>query len=319
MVRGAVLALAGISIAGLGAAPAAAADAGHDGDVSPMIVGGEPAPVAYAGIGSLQKPTKGFPDWHTCGVARISEKFALTAAHCVSTPPAAALDRAGKQGDAAWRALQMSAPTARGDQQSQPDPSDPAQYRIRFESTNRFFGGVTRGVRTITLPQKWGWGEPDKDGKIWDIALLELDRPVKTGRPGLVGIPRDGTPALEIGWGMHTPNPADWGAPTPAQLMQLRVPITTPADCAAAGIGAAEICLGTAPNGGTACVGDSGSGAIQRYGREWVVVALASRSLTQACVSPTVYTEIAPYGGWIIREALKRGEWIAQADLTVAQ
>ncbi|OLZ50309.1 trypsin-like serine protease [Amycolatopsis keratiniphila] len=306
-------ALATILATGLGAPPVSATAGGDD--VSPMIVGGELARVAYAGIGSLQLDKNGHRNWHSCNVVRISSRFALTPSHCVDLPPAAALDRAGAKDNAALRAFRVTSPAERD---GQLDPRDPSQYTIRFETINRFAGGVTTGVRSITRPEKWAWGEHDKDGKVWDIALIELDRPVWTGRPGRIAVPQETTSVRALGWGMTKPKPSQWGAPAPARLRELDAPIVPPGNCASEKIGAAELCLGVAPKGGALCVGDSGGAAIQRRGQDWAVVGLASRSLTLECVSPTIFTEIAPYRGWIITEMLKRGEWISQADLTLA-
>lgn len=316
--RSAAVTAAAIVVASLGAAPATAADGGSHGDVSPMIVGGTPAPVAYAGVGSIQLDKNGFPDWHSCGSVLIAPRFEITAAHCLSRMPSGPPQRADKSRNTAQDAF-LRESTAGTGPQAQTDPHDPKAYTIRNGSTNRFTGGTTRGVRSISLHPSWKWGTPDKDGRIGDIALIELARPVWTVQPAQLDLPDAGRPVREIGWGMTNPDPASWGAPAPAQLRQVDVPIVKRGECDAVGIGRAEICLGNTPDGGGACTGDSGGSAIQRSGRDWVVVGLASRGVTQRCGTPNVYTEVAPYVPWIIRaaRAIDPAVQIAQSDQTL--
>ncbi|WP_219152351.1 trypsin-like serine protease [Amycolatopsis sp. TNS106] len=341
--RVAVAALAAFVATGLGAAPVAAADGGNHGaatavpasttspaangtgvdDVSPMIVGGERAPQAYAGAGSIQSKKNGVPDWHSCGGALIAPRFVITASHCLTKQPPAP-QRADKAGELAWLAFQQAPPPRRAGVDTQAEPHDPSQYTLRIGSTNRFHGGVITRVRSISTPTGWEWGMPDQDGYIWDIALIELDRAIPSWlvKPAKLALPRAGRPAREIGWGVTDPDPAQWGAPAPAWLYQLDVPIAPDGDCAKAGIGRGEICLGTAPNGGTACAGDSGTGALQRHGRDWVLIGLASRSHTQACVSATIYAKVAEprFLWWMIRTMHLRDPHtqVTQADLVLA-
>ncbi|WP_167406308.1 S1 family peptidase [Amycolatopsis thailandensis] len=341
--RVAVAALAALIAAGFGGAPVAAADGGYHGaapavaasttspaavegggdDVSPMIVRGERAPEAYAGAGSIQLKRNGVDDWHTCNGALIHPSFVVTAGHCLSVQPPAP-QRADRAGELAWRAFKQAPPPQQAGVGTQAVPQDPSQYTLRIGSVNRHYGGAVRKVTSISLPQYWEWGMPDGDGYIWDLTVIQLDHPVPGWqvKPAKLAYPKAGKQTRIIGWGVTDPDPAHWGAPAPAWLRQLDVPISPKDDCSQAGIGRGEVCLGTAPNGGAACAGDSGGGALQRHGRDWVLVGLGSRSMTQACVSSTIYTQVAEprFLWWIIRTMHERDArtQVTQADLTLA-
>ncbi|WP_329051155.1 hypothetical protein OG738_03540 [Amycolatopsis sp. NBC_01488] len=63
-----------------GVSAAAAAPPPPTDTVSPQIVGGDPAPVAYAGAGSLQLLDHGDPNWHSCGLTFLAEGYTETGA-----------------------------------------------------------------------------------------------------------------------------------------------------------------------------------------------------------------------------------------------
>ncbi|MFC9249933.1 S1 family peptidase [Amycolatopsis thailandensis] len=300
-----------------------AATTGAADEVSPMIVGGERAPQAYAGAGSIQLKRNNVNDWHTCTGALIHPLFVVTAGHCLSVQPPEpqAADRAG---ELAWRAFQQAPPPRQAGAGTLAVPLDPSQFTLRIGSIDRHYGGAVRKVASISLPQPWEWGVPDGDGYIWDLTLIQLDHPVPGWqvKPAKLAFPTAGKQTRIIGWGVTDPDPAHWGAPAPAWLRQLDVPISPKGDCAQAGIGRGEVCLGTAPNGGAACAGDSGGGALQRHGRDWVLIGLGSRSMTQACVSSTIYTQVAEprFLRWVVRTMHERDAQtqVTQADLMLA-
>lgn len=270
---------------------------------APMIVGGTQAPVAYSGAGSLQLLDHGDPDWHTCGVTLISSTLAVTAAHCVTDEPGAADARtfspAGKANLAALRQLVADTDVTAG-------RDNPALYHVRLGSTDRLHGGVVRGLRAIVVNPSWAWGQPDKEGWIGDIALLVLNAPVTTVRPAILWPARIHATVREIGWGVTDPNPDPAPMPAPEYLRQDDTHVVPAQQCAAAGIGAAELCLGIPRDGGGSCAGDSGSGALQQAGGTWVLVGSTSRGPEANCGTVNVYTAIWPYVPWILKIAVQQ-------------
>ncbi|QKV74170.1 trypsin-like serine protease [Amycolatopsis sp. Hca4] len=289
-------------LAGVSAATAAAPP--PTDIVSPQIVGGEPATVAYAGAGSLQLLDHGDPDWHSCGLTLLAEGYtetgvpasvALTQAHCVTNqPPPSVQARMPAQVKARFESFRAAA--------GEPDidRGDPAIYHARFGSTNRLHGGLVRRADKIDVPQEWEWGYPDTQGWIWDKALIRLIGHLGGIRPARIAPAQLHQSARSIGWGTRNADPATWSGPAPADLAQLDIPLLPSKNCAAGGIGADELCGGVPPTGGGACSGDSGSGLLQKHGPTWYLIGTVSRGATPYCgASPTIYNDIAAYAPWI--------------------
>jgi hypothetical protein len=276
--------------------------------VSPQIVGGDPAPVAYAGAGSLQLLDYDDPNWHSCGLTLVDQGYdengapasvAATQAHCLSNvPPQVAQAR-------------MSAPvkarfdTFRTDlRDSDIDRSDPTIYHARFGSTNRLQGGLVRTGNKIDVPPYWQWGYPDAEGRIWDIALIRLDGHLDGIRAARPAPPQPRQSARTIGWGTQFQDPATWTGPAPAELSQLDIPLLPASKCAAGWIGTGELCGGVPPTGGGACSGDSGQALLQKHGITWYWIGSVSRGTTAYCGgSPTIYTSISGYEPWIAQHS----------------
>ncbi|MFB9686114.1 S1 family peptidase [Amycolatopsis plumensis] len=275
---------------------------------SPRIVGGDPAPVAYAGAGSLQLLDHGDPDWHSCGVTLLAQGYdetgkpaavAVTASHCLSNTPSpeeqARMSPAAKKIFASFR-TDLRNPTI--------DRSNPAIYHARFGSPNRLQGGVVRTGAKIVVPPRWAWGLPDIEGKIWDVSLIRFTGHVDGVRPARIAPTWLWQPARAIGWGITT-DPAAWTGPAPAQLSQLDVPLLHTAKCAPGGIGTSELCAGVPPTGGGICNGDSGSGLLQRHGGDWYLLGAASRTIAEFCGSAAIYTNLHAYEWWINQQIRK--------------
>lgn len=272
---------------------------------SPRIVGGDPAPIAYAGAGSLQLLDHDDPDWHSCGVTLLAQGYdetgrpaavAASASHCLSNRagPAeqARMSPAEKKIFASFR-TDLRDPTI--------DRGDPAIYHARFGSPDRLQGGVVRTGDKIVVPPGWAWGVADKDGKIWDAALIRFSGHVDGVRPARIAPAWLWQPARAIGWGITT-DPAAWTGPAPAQLSQLDVPLLRAAKCAPGGIGAGELCAGVPPTGGGVCSGDSGSGLLQRHGGDWYLLGEASRTIAEFCGSAAIYTDLHAYEQWVTQQ-----------------
>ncbi|MEV6825626.1 trypsin-like serine protease [Amycolatopsis sp. NPDC051102] len=288
----------------LGVSAATAADTAPPpaATASPRIIGGDPAPVAYAGAGSLQLLDHDDPNWHSCGVTLLAQGYdevgapasvAVSAGHCLSNAPSpevrARMTPAVKKIFTSFRTDLRDPAIDRG---------NPAIYHARFGSTNRLQGGVVRTGAKIAVPPAWAWGMPDKDGKIWDLALIRFNGHVNGVRPARIAPAWPWQPALVIGWGLTT-DPAAWTGPAPAQLSQLDVPLLRTAKCSPGAIGAGELCAGVPPTGGGVCNGDSGSGLLQRHGGDWYLLGDASRTIAEFCGSAAIYTNLNNYQLWI--------------------
>ncbi|MEV7043946.1 trypsin-like serine protease [Amycolatopsis sp. NPDC051061] len=287
-----------------GVCAAAAAPPPPTDTVAPQIVGGEPAPVAYAGAGSMQLLDHGDPNWHSCGLTFVAQGYdengapasvALSQGHCLSNEPRPSEQaRMPKEVKARFETLRAAA----GDEDI--DRSDPTIYHARFGSTNRLQGGLVRTGTKIVLPPDWQWGYPDAQGRIWDIALIRLAGHLDGIRPARIAPASPGQPALSIGWGTRNVDPDTWTGPAPTDLSQIAIPLLPAKNCAAGGIGTGELCGGVPPTGGGTCTGDSGSGLLQHHGSSWYLVGSVSRGTTEYCgSSPTIYTNISTFGPWI--------------------
>lgn len=287
-----------------GVSAAAAATPSPTDSVSPQIVGGDPASVAYAGAGSLQLLDHGDPNWHSCGLTFLAEGYtetgapasvAFTQGHCLTNePPQSEQARMPAEVKARFESLRAAA----GD----PDinRSDPTIYHARFGSANRLQGGLVRNGNKIDVPPGWMWGYPDAQGRIWDVALIRLDGHLDGIRPARIAPAQLRRSARSIGWGTRNVDPTTWTGPAPADLSQLDIPLLPGKNCAAGGIGTGELCGGVPPTGGGACSGDSGSGLLQKHAGTWYLIGTVSRGTAPYCgASPTIYDDVAAYGPWI--------------------
>jgi trypsin len=286
---------------GLVVAPAAPASA---------IVGGSEATSVPGYLGSLQ--VKPWPDIysHQCGVSLITRKlpgrgqWALTNSHCVDNFPTAvalaptALPQAAKarQAFAEWMATTVTLPPF--------ERTDPKNYRVRIGSVDRLSGGQVRDIAEIRRHPAWGWGIPDAQGRVGDIALLQLSGPEVHAKPALLWQTNATKPITLTGWGFTAPS-----RPEPLPLIAREVTdfkATAPATCASAGIGTDEQCIAAHPGGIGPCGGDSASG-LRQSNR---VVGTVSRGTPEA-------EQICGIGAWVATAPATELEWIARTVLNI--
>ncbi|WP_051790940.1 S1 family peptidase [Amycolatopsis jejuensis] len=153
-----------------------------------MVAGATPA----AAINGGQEATQAYPFMaslqdltgkHFCGGTLVAPRWIVTARHCV-------VDKDEKR-------------------------ADPQDIQVRLDSNNRTTGGeVRRGTRLEVLP--------GISGRVPDIALLELDAPVKAAPAALPQAElKPGTVVRALGWGHHH-IPENPGDPWPGPEIMLR-------------------------------------------------------------------------------------------------
>lgn len=311
-----------VSLAGGLAEPAAA------------VVGGAPAQTTRAGIGSLQQPRDGHPDWGTCSAHALAldgsgwTDLLVTAAQCVTVMPGAqspqvrAMTDDGRARYAQYRRAAedtgtATAATGRADRPAaglHSTPEDPSSYRFVFGSVDRF-RGEKAAVARFLIPKDWAWGQKDARGNVWDLALAQLAHPIRIR--GAILAPVLPGPATVQGWGRDNPDPATWHGPLGPWLRQSAdMRVTDPKTCADAGIGADELCLGPGTDRGGPCQGDAGSGAVQHLAGLDLVTMLVSRGPAPHCGTANVFTSVQAHGRWILDQirALEPHARIAAAD-----
>ena len=277
----AMLVMAGL----LAAAPAGAASP----DAGASVIGGEPTTTErWPWMVALAKTPAAEPDESPrerqfCGGSIIAPTVVLTAAHCTIDMETGHLE----------------------------------DYEVIAGRTNldRTSAGTTSGVRSIHFPLTPN-GFPRFLLQIgWDVALLELDRPLPQRRirlagPDERGILRPGRRLIETGWGTTKGRRLE----TPATLMMSRTNIQPASVCKEQTSGLFEsdsqLCLGDAFSSQTTCYGDSGGPTMVATRTGFRLVGVTSYG-PSSCPSDGLSVD-AFVGG----EDL--GNWIQQKVVTLA-
>ncbi len=254
------------------AAADAAASAGDEGSIRPLIIGGHGATEAYPWMVSLQFNHPSDPNWHFCGGTLVSRRFVVTNAHCITYDDGS--------------------------------PVDPTEFgiHVRIGSHDRTSGGIVANVAKILPHPQWDWGTgPDA---VADIALLYLEDYIQLQHieiaPKTVGFPGTRSAAVRLlGWGVTEP---DGSGPVPIQLQELDTMLVAKRLCSGGlPISEGELCIAN-PNGTDGpCYGDSGGPALQKIDRRWKLIGGTSRGTTADCgVGHATYTDVPYYRPWIV-------------------
>lgn len=204
-----------------------------------------------------------------CGASLLSDRFALTAAHC---------SVAMEAGDG----------------------------RIYLPGTDILDAGEGRAVRRIEVHPEYDNAAIDQGH---DVAVWELERPidlVASGRNSVdiltaetASLADPETLATVIGWGVNERSST--------LLQEVHVPIMASEDCAAAYAGiepTTQICAAVPEGGIDSCQGDSGGPLIVRDGDRWRQAGVVSWG--EGCAqpgSPGVYARTSALAEWVHRQA----------------
>ncbi|MBP6785999.1 MAG: trypsin-like serine protease [Candidatus Promineofilum sp.] len=240
---------------------------------TPTIVGGQEAdpgewPWQVALVSKGVDPEYG----QFCGGALISDRWVLTAAHCVDTATTDDLDIVAGIHDL-----------------------------VTVDA-----GAVRMALSQIVVHP--GWNDSNKDN---DIALLKLAQPIaeraRSGDalpiaysalpPAAVGA-LVGVDATVTGWGNRSSNGQDF----PERLHEVVVPIISNADCLNAYSNLTDnmVCAGLSQGGKDSCQGDSGGPLVVADGSNWQQAGIVSFGIGCALPDyPGVYTRVSRYINWI--------------------
>merc|ERR1712121_228147 len=209
--------------------------------------------------------------YHSCGASLISDRWLLTAAHCVGS-------------SASYYKIVLGMHDKDTRYQGQPETYSVSQIIKHFD----YYGGV------------------DSSGKAFrnDIALVYLSSSaylsdyVSTVELPAAGEEFAGNPDCYItGWGVLY-----GGGYTPNILQEAHVDVYTQAYCEArhgAYIGDYHICLGKHQTSGS-CQGDSGGPLACNVGGTWKVAGVTSWGLTGCPTNyPSVYARVSYFRDWI--------------------
>lgn len=141
--------------------------------------------------------------------------------------------------------------------------------------------------------------------KLNDIGLVELDTPVTTVTPMLLGVsaPAAGTVTTVVGWGSAT-----FGGNMQTRMRQVSVPVVSRTDCTAPGayskgsIHTSNLCAGFAEGVKDSCQGDSGGPLFLPVGSDLNDTQVGIVSWGSGCARPQkygVYTSVSSFRAWI--------------------
>merc|ERR1712178_622537 len=226
----------------------------------PYIVNGkDAAPGEFPWQASLQVFGQ-----HTCGASLVSDRWLVTASHCINKYPV----------------------------------SDNSIVLGAWDKDTRKKGTPTRyAIAKIIVHPLWD-GQLHKPS---DIALIQLAKKVKmTDSIKTIDLPEakddfGGKDCVISGWGSLY----GIGTQLPNRLQKLNVRVQQKGECRAAG-GARGFQICVANYGASACTGDSGGPLACKKNGRWTLVGAASYVYGNCSTRmPTVYTGVPYFRGWI--------------------
>lgn len=200
-----------------------------------------------------------------CGASMISDQWMVTAAHCLKS--------------------------------HKPGVDLP---EVRINSLEKWSGGtVIQVAKEFPHPQF-----PDRPGKIkrFDIGLIKLAQPYRGGTITLADqrYPA-GTTTRLLGWGAEKEN--DDGTLVMAKTLKgLTTQVREDKGCDAASgefMPGYEYCTDNPRGVDGACYGDSGGPQLTKVDGRWTLIGVTSRGGQFCGTSPSVYTDVYAYQGWI--------------------
>lgn len=250
----------------VGAGPALADDTPGGDEVSPKIIGGDPATEQYEFAASMQYKDQGDrPSPHRCGGALIAAEWVVTAAHCIAQLDGTLLN--------------------------------PADFKLRIGDNDNTVGAEYEAERFVAHPN-WGAGQESSG----DIGLIKLATPSTEQPINNILHPSTDETVRMIGWGVTVDGDP---ASAPKDIRQLDTKLLLHADCqfgdeydATPG----DVCVSRAKNDTAgACNGDSGSPLLWKVDGVWRIVGVDSRSggETGCLNTPEVYTTTDFYWPWV--------------------
>ena len=261
---------AGAMLAAALTGPVAASPTAGDGPGT-LIIGGEDAPHARAAV-SVHVGGRFVCSGVAVEIAGVAA--VMTAAHCVSDPPAGA----------ARTVTGWAGPAVAGS--ARPAPAAAVEGVAVRAGTDRTAGPLVEAAEVVIRPG-WSWGAGP--GRVDDAALIRPASPLRGVSPLRLADARRGQVVRAQGWGITSIDATQ--PPTVLQAATMRVVRAERCAGMMPGMTAGEVCV--AAPAAHACYGDSGGPILGVSGGRWAVVGLASRA-RELCDGATIYSAVDP-------------------------
>lgn len=242
-------------------------------DVSTQIIGGTTAPAGSwpATVGLLSRNVSNNYQAQFCGGSLIGQKYVLTAAHCVDTTTAGAL-----------------------------------QVLVGTQSLES--GGRRINVSKIFVHPKWNSDTSDYDVALLKLSTAVTDiKPlqiIQLVQEATLAAP--GKPVWIMGWGDTDIDPID--VSTPTAMKHVRIALLSRTTCNGSNsydgaLTSRMICAGPMSGGKDTCQGDSGGPLIGKNSNGAYRLQIGIVSWGEGCALPNfpgVYTRVAYFRAWIV-------------------